>query len=146
MRGIRTPLFTGYIVWLGAACAGATAPGGSSGASGATARTVPADTPFTIAYGQEVTLAGSGLRLRFARLAEDSRCPTDVQCVWAGNARVGIRLQPGDTVAELNTGVDPRTVTHGGYVIELVELTPRPARGRTPSPSEYVATLRATRR
>src|SRR5688572_23066032 len=43
---------------------------------------------FTLRYGQSSAIAGSSLRVRFAELAEESRCPKNVVCVWMGNAKI----------------------------------------------------------
>lgn len=42
---------------------------------------------LTLHTGDEVSLGGQGV-LRYVRVANDSRCPLDVQCVWAGDAEV----------------------------------------------------------
>src|ERR1700704_4290387 len=57
---------------------------------------------FKLKAGQQVTLKGTRLRIRFVTVENDSRCPSDVTCVWAGNAAV--RLQ-------LSNGRSSRTVT-----------------------------------
>ena len=42
----------------------------------------PANAGPTAGLGQVITI--KGLRIRPTRLVEDSRCPANVQCVWAG--------------------------------------------------------------
>jgi hypothetical protein len=41
---------------------------------------------------KEKRLAKSTLSVRFVELVEDSRCPTDTNCIWAGNAKIKIRV------------------------------------------------------
>lgn len=41
---------------------------------------------YVVGFGE--TIRVSGLSLEFTTLAEESRCPTSVTCVWEGNARV----------------------------------------------------------
>ena len=36
-----------------------------------------------------------GPLLRYVRLVGDSRCPPDVQCVWAGDASIELEWRPG---------------------------------------------------
>lgn len=45
--------------------------------------------------GQKVSLADDELVLRFVEAVNDSRCPTGVQCIWAGevSVKVGIEYQ-----------------------------------------------------
>jgi hypothetical protein len=70
------------------------------------------------------------LTIKFVSLVEDSRCPTDTNCIWAGNAKIKIQVGRGKTAAktfELNTNLEPQTVSFAGYEIKLVNLTPQPA-------------------
>lgn len=61
------------------------------------------DRPTTnaVADGSDVQLGigeaahlADGSRLTYLRLENDSRCPPDVQCVWAGDAEIVLRWQP----------------------------------------------------
>src|SRR5690554_6743820 len=40
--------------------------------------------------GQTVVI--SGISIKFVEVLEDSRCPTDVECIWAGRARVKVSV------------------------------------------------------
>ena len=74
-------------------------------------------------------LEGSVIRLNFGRVLEDSRCPIDVTCVWAGNAKVEIGIGAGMGPTHpllLNTDNGPRAVTWSGIRVTLLELTPSP--------------------
>jgi len=98
---------------------------------------------FDIAVGQEARLQGSNLVIRFRGVTNDSRCPSDVQCVWAGNAVAGFDLSgAGQSDALLNTTLDPKSVNYSGYTIALVGLKPTPKSGSNIPALEYVATLR----
>src|SRR6188472_4161830 len=48
--------------------------------------TVPLGTDFTLAPGDSAGIHGESRQLTFVKLTGDSRCPTNVQCVWAGSA------------------------------------------------------------
>ncbi len=63
------------------------------------------------------------LRVTPLRLLEDSRCPQGVQCVWAGQVRIGVSVSSGSRVDfyEL-TQSKPVTVSRGQLV--LAEVTP----------------------
>jgi hypothetical protein len=94
--------------------------------------------------GREVTIGAGGLKLRFVAVREDSRCPEGVQCVWAGNARVAVRLSRARgkvATVELNTMTEPREVTYANYVVKLETLAPRPVADGQPKPRDYVATF-----
>jgi hypothetical protein len=44
-----------------------------------------------IALGETIDFEGT--KITFAEVLEDSRCPSTVQCVWAGRARVKVYVQ-----------------------------------------------------
>ncbi len=107
---------------------------------------VPLDQDFELRPGQTVKIAGTGQSITFEAVAEDSRCPASVQCVWAGNARVSLRVGEGgrDSVLTLNTGVEPRRVSIGKISLELKAVTPGPSAGTATPASTYRVTLHAT--
>lgn len=67
-----------------------------------------------------------GIKVGFVELVEDARCPTDVQCVWAGNAKIKIRVTKGgrSKVLELNTSEQGAAPVYTGYRFKLKNLTP----------------------
>lgn len=107
---------------------------------------VPLGESFSLQIGQTARVSNSDLRIRFERVAEDSRCPTDVQCVWAGNARVVLVVALGGDrqEVEMNTGVDPRTVEVDGHSLTLEDLRPLPSTGQSIPREGYTATLVVT--
>ena len=115
----------------------------------APARDAALDQEFEVRVGQLVTVEGERLRVTFSRVAEDSRCPEGVQCVWAGNAKVVLKLSKGRRRAStltLNTGVDPKEAAFRGYEVRLVKLDPYPKEKRRIRRRDYVATLVVSRR
>jgi hypothetical protein len=111
------------------------------------AQGTPLDVPLSLQGGQSV-LVETGLTITFQAVLEDSRCPTDVDCVWAGQAKVTFQMEaPGQAVAAitLTTMPDqttPNPATYAGYVIELLDLAPYPLQlGEHPPLEQYQATL-----
>ena len=105
---------------------------------------------FKLRAGQEVALEGEGLRIEFASVADDSRCPAAVTCVWAGNAAVLLQMSKGGgaTSLRLNTNRSPQFPGEGKYLqykIVLIELSPYPRADKKIEPGEYVATLLVSR-
>lgn len=101
---------------------------------------------FTLRAGQRAVLNGAGLRVRFDSVANDSRCPAGVTCVWAGNAEVLVEAESGGrrAVLKLNThgGPDlPKEARHGRYVVVLVALKPSPRPSGRVKAADYAATL-----
>ncbi|MBI5564486.1 MAG: hypothetical protein HY870_06300 [Chloroflexi bacterium] len=111
------------------------------------------DQAFTVARGQSISLASEGLTLRFKGVAEDSRCPTRVNCVWIGRATIGVvvsgRDQP-ELAHSLSTRSDPYPTDrlfYLDYEVTLKDLTPRPEWPGTPvAPERYVATFVVSQR
>lgn len=96
-----------------------------------------ADEEFRLAIGETAAVTGTDLRITFRAVVNDSRCPSAVQCVSAGNAELAlqVRQDSADTTFLLNTTMGPRTATQPGFIIELVALTPYPERPETPIPA-----------
>ena len=100
-----------------------------------------------LALGGSATVGRDGLTVRFVSVVDDSRCPTNVQCVRAGEAKVQLSLRaPGagdDAVILATEGGQPRFATFAGYEIHLIALDP-PRRSDVPNPA-YRVTLRFSR-
>src|SRR5688572_33145237 len=76
----------------------------------------------TFRPGEQITLA-DGSTLRYVRLVNDSRCPVDVQCVWAGDAEVLFELTSASGTVEsvpLKLTAPARAVGSGW--VHLLEL------------------------
>lgn len=118
-----------------------------------------ADSAFLLNYREAAAVANGNVRVTFADLLDDSRCPADVTCAWAGEVGVAIEMQVDGQPPELielggmtdNRGfVEPaaagRTPTNvatvAGYEIELLSVTPYPATAAAlPQAAEYQVSL-----
>ena len=104
---------------------------------------------FTLAPGESARIQGESLTVAFDSVTSDSRCPTNVNCVWEGDAVVAVTLsQPGRERAtvELHTsGRFARTAGYGDLEVALVTLAPQPREGSPISQTAYRATLQVTR-
>jgi len=101
------------------------------------------DQEFELASGATVRIAGTGQAITFESVPEDSRCPVNVTCVWAGNARVRLRVQAEnrDSIVALNTLLDPHAVVIGTVRIELKALSPETRAGAPIPAGSYRARL-----
>ena len=109
---------------------------------------------FSLDEGQTATLSNGG-KLTFANVVNESRCPTGVQCVWAGTATVRFRLvsSPGepasDVVAVLPGGVDKDDVANllpvemGNLSVTLAELLPYPEANKEPGRHRALVRVRS---
>ena len=103
---------------------------------------------FEVEVGQQVLVENTGLRINFQSVAEDSRCPVNVKCVWTGNAKVVLRLSKAgkhNATINLNTGLDPKHLSYQGYDIKLVGVTPQRKEGVTIKSGDYTVTLLVTK-
>ena len=112
----------------------------------AAAMTVNPETDFTLApRGEWALLAGTKISVRVDTIAEDSRCPADVQCVQAGNAEVRIRMKTGsegEALLHLNTNQEPKTTSFAGRTVTLLGLDPLPRQGQPVRQEDYRVRLR----
>jgi hypothetical protein len=110
---------------------------------------VTTDQEFELGPGQSVLIGTEPLKITFEAVTADSRCPPEVQCVWAGDAVAKILAATGTQAAvthELHTnGGFATQVNHGAYRIRLTAVAPGPREGVTIPPSSYVITLLVTK-
>ena len=127
---LRTPLAA---LLLAAGCA-STAP--ASGPEPAAADTPPAETAAPDGPAPEVRLGvgetaeHDGHTLTFAGVAEDSRCPEDVECIWAGRATIYVEVDDVSYSLTLpysgQTPEEVSTVDWGGTTMTVTDLAPYP--------------------
>lgn len=99
---------------------------------------------FTLKVGQEVSIKEAGLKITFASVAEDSRCPKGVDCIWAGNGKIVVKISKGGskpTELQLNTGIEPKQLRFDEYDIKFIQLNPYPEHKSPIKPGSYAATL-----
>jgi hypothetical protein len=104
---------------------------------------------FEIKVGERVLVENAGLKLSFEAVTEDSRCPEGVTCVWAGNAKVALKVsKTRRRVAhiKLNTGIEPRHKLYHSYDVKLVSLNPPRKKDSKVKQGDYVATLVVSRK
>lgn len=82
--------------------------------------------------GENKFFADYKMNVSFKTMLEDSRCPKDVQCIWAGNAMAEVELMGTSTrpkTLKFSTMNDAsrsyfNTQQFNGYSISLVEVSP----------------------
>lgn len=105
---------------------------------------VPMDQEFQLRAGQEIAIQGTNLKIKFASVLEDSRCPEDVECVWQGNGKVNLDLRESNKKAisvTVNTGITPREAEFRQYTVKLIKLAPNTRSNRTITQDQYEATV-----
>jgi hypothetical protein len=131
----------------------AAAPTAAKKGGGQARKKIMPDKNFVLSVGQEAGTADGKLKIKFVAVAEDSRCPKGVNCIWAGNARVVLEVgKTGGTPSKLELNTNPRegADTAGGasgqYLIKLVEVAPYPVANQTDKPRSHTVTLVVSRK
>jgi hypothetical protein len=99
---------------------------------------------FSLPVGKTVTINGNGTRITFRQVREDSRCPTDVTCVWAGDARIDVTISrngSSDETGVLSLAAPNNVISSGDLQIRFVGLAPAPRHADGDAPRAYVAQL-----
>ena len=98
------------------------------------------DKQFTIKAEQTVSL--DNLKVTFLEIVEDSRCPSDVTCVWQGRASIKLNAENEDHSEDMIlTMGENSTAQIEMYKINLIDLSPYPISKKIISTEEYVATM-----
>src|SRR5215213_7986378 len=76
---------------------------------------------------QQKSLARNNLTIKFVSLVEDSRCPEGTRCVWAGNAKIRVKITDSlgkSEIFEMNTNMGAKGASFAGYAVNLTNLEP----------------------
>lgn len=102
-----------------------------------------AQSQITIERGSQRLISAGKFTVKFIEVVEDSRCPPDVQCIWAGNAKVKLSIARGKAaprIFELNSNMEPDVIRLGGYTFKFVDLT----RGPGEEPNDQIVKPKLT--
>ena len=100
---------------------------------------------FTLAPGQSAKARDEDVEVGFVEVTGDSRCPTDVTCVWAGEVKVRLSARGGPDGRVEHEVREGDSVVAAGYRIAVVGVKPLASSTRKIVPEEYRATFRVTR-
>lgn len=118
-------------------------PGLSGGHAYASNNMVELGQPFSLGLNQ--TGHVQDLDVWFTEVI-DSRCPSDVVCIWAGQVSILVHLQDSSgSLKQLNLALGspeaPSTRSFGNYSISLIDVQPYPISTEQTPQTDYVATL-----
>ncbi len=101
--------------------------------------------PFILGVNQTAHIEPAGFDVTFVIVTEDSRCPSDVVCVWAGQVSIVVDVKAsGGSHGQLTltlTGGQASAKSFGRYSIKLLDVQPYPLSTEEILPSDYVTTL-----
>lgn len=130
------PLFGVVLLTACASMVGASAP--------QTPATAALGEPFTLAAGETALVGPDRTRVTFEAVVSDSRCPTDVQCIRAGEAVVRVAVAAQGQAAEtgeLQTTPNRNQTSVAGYTLTLSQVLPEPNTSAPIKASDYRATF-----
>ncbi|MEO8335781.1 MAG: hypothetical protein ABI664_12465 [bacterium] len=80
-----------------------------------------------LSVGESANVTPGSVRVQFVNVA-DSRCPSDVVCVTAGDAMIVVAFNGAgaDRTDTLYLVRQPKSVTYGGYRFEATDVQPYP--------------------
>lgn len=102
------------------------------------------NTPFTIKIGNTAEIKSENLKITLTDI-EDSRCPTDVTCVWEGEIILHLNLKKGgdkskETNLKLRTSQSSE-ISFESYSISLSKVEPYPISTKEIKKDTYTSTL-----
>lgn len=102
------------------------------------------EAPVQLAPGKSAVFGAEKLEVTFVDVVSDSRCATDVTCVWQGAVTVRLAVRSGGGQAEHEL-MESQKLAVDGYVVEFLEvLPPRGPESQRIAPGDYRVTLKVT--
>jgi hypothetical protein len=99
------------------------------------------DVPIQLAPGQSAVFKDEDLQVQLVEVS-DSRCPTDVTCLWAGEAVVRLAIRSKGKASEHELKEFQKGALDG-YLCEILQvLPPRGPEAQRIAPADYRVTLK----
>jgi hypothetical protein len=102
---------------------------------------------FQLLVNQSTSLEFDTVKVKFLDVTADSRCPSDVTCVWQGEVKIFVNIiennrDLGDFSLTSRAGQkDLGIKVFDGHQIQVVKVDPYPTSGKKTPPSDYVASF-----
>lgn len=106
---------------------------------------------FSLKLGETRQLKNTNLKVIWKKLINDSRCPKDVACVWAGEVNILIAVSDQKNEAEVKLKLPPVDISgvpvlNSLYMIELLNVKPYPGTAKTEEERKKTIDLRLTKK
>ena len=107
------------------------------------------DSEFLLQFNQSVEIKSEDITITFLNVTSDSRCASDVTCVWQGQAEIELEVQRGEEMSTVSLSIggdsSPEESIFNSYLIQLVDLSPYPISTKIIQPGDYSATIKITK-
>ena len=99
---------------------------------------------FELAVHQTAQISAENTSVTFQEVLEDSRCPVDVTCIWAGLAEVSLQVSVSGQERELSLSTSPpeNSAVFEDYTLWLISVRPVPRSDQNIDSSAYFVTVR----
>lgn len=101
------------------------------------------NSPIQLHLNESTFLESESLQITINHI-NDSRCPSDVTCVWEGEAKVQLRLTHNEQISgnfTVSTLKNSNSVSFDNYLISLLSVEPYPVSTKNISADDYVITV-----
>ena len=102
------------------------------------------DAPIQLAPGQSAVFEADNLEVKFVGIDTDSRCPSDVTCVWAGEVGVRLTVHKDGRTQELSIK-ETQSLAVEGFTVTVLQVLPVRASSQPIAREDYRVTLKVTR-
>jgi len=103
---------------------------------------------FSISPGHSIIVNGEDFKMKFADVIGDSRCPSGVTCIWAGQVSCILEItqnkQTTQTVITASGATDYITTEYQSYSFKF-QVDPYPQYGKTINKGDYRLIMTITR-
>jgi len=89
------------------------------------------------------TMFINGVKITLNKIIQDSRCPTDVTCIWAGNITANVTLQS-NTDRETRDITSDKKIPFDSFQISIEKVLPQPKSTETINLQDYKITFKVT--
>ncbi len=99
---------------------------------------------FELAVNQTAQITAENISVTFQKVLEDSRCPIDVTCIWAGLAEVSLRVAVSGKEKDISLSTPPaeNSTVVENYIFGLIGVRPVPRADQNIDSSAYSVTMR----
>ncbi|MGQ0791936.1 MAG: hypothetical protein ACT4NJ_06915 [Nitrosopumilaceae archaeon] len=107
------------------------------------------DSEFVLQVNQSAEIKSEDIIITFLNVTSDSRCPSDVTCIWQGQVGIKLDVQKGEEVSTVSLSIGGDSSTEesifNSYLIQLVDLSPYPISTKNIQSEDYTATIKITK-
>lgn len=107
------------------------------------------DSEFLLQVNQSAEIKSEDITVTFLNVTSDSRCPSDVTCIWQGQAGIELDVQKGEEISTVSLSIggdsSPEESIFNAYLIQLVDLSPYPISTKIIQSEDYTATIKITK-